>query len=162
MCDLICLQAAVGLGLPSRSARNYSQLLLCVCHESRPAAAEIMPLLKRRMKRWSCIPCAWKKRTYASPASLNTSQLTYMVFHQRAYEDLMVQGFGSRMSSISDGRTVYLVGNSILSYRKESRDVWCGLFGQVFRLLNESDVAAVTLEFMLFYRKVVCIPLHIP
>ncbi len=39
-----------------------------------------------------------------------------------------------------------LVGRSVCSYRTESREEWCGVFRQEFRLLNEADVNAVIAE----------------
>ncbi len=45
------------------------------------AAAEIMALLRRRMRWRRCIPCTWKERTDSSTASENACLLTSLVFH---------------------------------------------------------------------------------
>ncbi len=39
-----------------------------------------------------------------------------------------------------------LVGRSVCSYRTDSREGWCGVFKQKFRLLNEAFVNVVIAE----------------
>ncbi len=121
-CDLVRFQALAGSGLPSRSARNSSHLVLRASSESRLsspnatrytmrldctvrlrvlrclmasrkaaadhglvflpgfdfptcfAAAEIMAMLKRRMRRRRCTSYAWKERTDSLKTSENACQ----------------------------------------------------------------------------------------
>ncbi len=46
------------------------------------AAAEIMALLRRRMRRRTCVSCAWKERTDSSTTSENANQIIPLVFHR--------------------------------------------------------------------------------
>ncbi len=104
------------------------------------AAAEIMALLRRRMRWRRFISCTWKERTDSSTASENACQLTSLVFHLALLCGSDATGVWQRSSIVmgrwSEPRSSPTVHSALLAKDGWAKDTSEELRPPVARLSN--------------------------